>query len=73
MMISMTLASTLTAFFSFGILAIVTWQVLLVIVPMVYLTILIQVHPNLHLLNFENYFPIYSDKFNQKEFGIIRY
>ncbi|KNA16334.1 hypothetical protein SOVF_090020 [Spinacia oleracea] len=42
MMISMTLASTLTAFFSFGILAIVTWQVLLVIVPMVYLTILIQ-------------------------------
>ncbi|XP_057521639.1 ABC transporter C family member 10-like isoform X1 [Amaranthus tricolor] len=42
MMISMTLASTLTAFFSFGILAVVTWQVLLVIVPMVYLTIVLQ-------------------------------
>ncbi|XP_019104964.1 ABC transporter C family member 10 isoform X2 [Beta vulgaris subsp. vulgaris] len=42
MMISMALASTLTAFFSFGILAIVTWQVLLVIVPMVYLTIVLQ-------------------------------
>ncbi|XP_021757602.1 ABC transporter C family member 10-like [Chenopodium quinoa] len=42
MMVSMALASTLTAFFSFGILAIVTWKVLLIIVPVVYLTILLQ-------------------------------
>ncbi|KAJ8436588.1 hypothetical protein Cgig2_031529 [Carnegiea gigantea] len=42
MMISMTLASTLATYFSFGVMAFFTWEVLFVIVPVVYLTSLIQ-------------------------------
>ncbi|GMH09352.1 hypothetical protein Nepgr_011193 [Nepenthes gracilis] len=40
--ISQAMVGTLTTYFSFGILAILTWEVLLVIGPMVYLTILLQ-------------------------------
>ncbi|GAB4834503.1 hypothetical protein Ancab_032760 [Ancistrocladus abbreviatus] len=40
--ISQTLAGTLATFFSFGILALLTWEVLFVIIPMGYLTIILQ-------------------------------
>lgn len=43
MKFSMAFASTMTAYFSLGILAFLTWPILFVVIPTVYVTILIQV------------------------------
>ncbi|PSS04228.1 ABC transporter C family member 10 like [Actinidia chinensis var. chinensis] len=40
--LSLAVASTMTTYFSYGILAVLTWPILFVVVPMVYATILLQ-------------------------------
>jgi ATP-binding cassette subfamily C (CFTR/MRP) protein 2 len=44
--LSIVLVSTMTAYSTYVILAILTWPVLFVIIPMVYLTVLLQVLQN---------------------------